>query len=136
MRQLFAAAAILCAACANPGPLVPAGAGSGTTEAKPDRSNLQVVLVSDVDGDGVISYGDFISYTFDAKDWHQLSTACYQDGQLVASALQSTWHFAPIELRSRMYTGGAAECVGELQRLQGGNEHTVALGVTRFAVAE
>ena len=134
MRQLFAAAAILCAACANPGPLVPTGVGGGHTEAKGDRANLQVVLVSDVDGDGAISHGDFISYTFDAKDWHQLSTACYQNGQLVASAFQAPWHFEPIELRSRSYVGGAAACTAELQKFQGGAMRTIAL--TQFTVAE
>lgn len=140
MRQLVSAmaVAILCAACsASEAPVSPSAANGGAAKKNPGSINLQVVFYEngDADGDGVISHGDFITYTFNEDaDWFQLSTACYQDGALVASALQTRQAFLPAQLSSRSWAEGAADCTAELQKFGNNGIRTVAL--ISYAVAE
>jgi hypothetical protein len=119
---VVALVAVFAAACAGSAPSAPtSGAAADSVKKNPSSINLQVVFVDggDVDGDGIISHGDVITYTFDdSANWNQLSTSCRQGGVLVAAAVQSPPQasMAPIELRSRLWVGGAAECIGELQQ--------------------
>lgn len=109
-------------------------------------SSLQPVLVTDADNDGLISYGDTITFTYttsqnDPDNPPRVEFACYQGGKvgdprfLVYSYY--SWDLPPgnrdAQLSSQKWTGGAAGCQARLYLLAGAKTKTLA--TTKFTVA-
>lgn len=111
----------------------------GKGKKKPDAALLSaedfvLVLVDDANGDGVPSYADSIAFSVAGNvDWHQIQMACYQDGELVASAWRGYFYNPPILMQSRSWTGGAVQCVAELQQF--GDSGMETLAVLEFAAS-
>jgi hypothetical protein len=107
------------------------GSGGGT---------LAVVLVTDVNGNGMINWGDSVTYTVSttATVYPYVSTQCTQNGVLVLSDSAGyfpsyAWPAAQvIRLATDRWTGGAASCTARLYSMDTGSQ--TILNTITFAV--
>jgi hypothetical protein len=111
-----------------------AGSTSGT-------STLTLVLADDVAGDGVVNWGDTVTFNVStsATSSPQVSLNCYQGSSLVYNA-NAAWYdgnpFAYMQmmkLQSGAWTGGAADCTAKMYYSSG--KRTITLKTLSFHVA-
>jgi hypothetical protein len=124
----ISAVAVLCMALA-PAALAakPGGGGTGGS------SGLSVVMVNDLNGNGLPNYGDTIAFNVSttATTEPHVSVQCYQNGALVYSATAGYYASYPwpwtqdMTLSSNSWTGGAAECTATLYYFSGRKTVTV-----------
>ena len=110
------------------------GGGSSTS------STLTLVLSTDRNGDGDVSWDDTITYDVSttATSSPQVSTDCYQNGVLVLHANAAFYDGNPfaymdyLQLVSGAWTGGAADCSAVMYYSSG--KKTVTLATLDFQV--
>ena len=90
---------------------------------------VAVVLASDVDADGVISWGDWVTYTISttATAYPYVSTSCNQGQTQVLSGSAGFFASYPwpdaqtFDLKTMLWTSGAADCTATLYSNDGGS---------------
>jgi hypothetical protein len=74
-------------------------------------ATMMPVIGKDTDGDGVLSQGDYVKFTFDPPDtrWGQITVTLQQNGQTVLSGSLLPGMIDGLALESGNYTSGAAQ---------------------------
>lgn len=111
------------------------GKGGGDTTSV----TLDVVLVNDGDGDGVIDHSDTITFAFDQTETDEphVDLACRQNGTVVYGANAGyfdgyAWPWTQnMTLESNAWDSGAADCHAELYYF-GRRNKTVTIGTVDF----
>jgi len=100
--------------------------GAGKGKKNPTTSSLTLVMVSDINGDGLPNWSD--SVTFDVsttETWNQVNVTCYQNDVGVFGAVLP---WTPVvTLSSTTWESGAADCTAELIAFAGRKYDTLAL---------
>jgi hypothetical protein len=111
------------------------GNGKGNANIASNGSSIAVALVADNDGDGVVSWGDSVSFDVSTTEtWNQVSLVCSQNGSVVLGAVRIPTAWYPITLSSQSWQSGAADCVATLDQFNGTKVNTIAS--TSFAAGE
>ena len=111
------------------------GGGKGHANLGTNGSTIQATLIADNDADGIISWGDAISFDVSTGEtWNQVSLVCSQNGSVVLGAVRTPIAWDPIILSSRSWQSGAADCVATLDQFNGTKVNTIAS--TSFAAGE
>lgn len=113
--------------------------GGGTTSGS---GSLALVLVADNNANGLPNWNDSITFTVSttATDKPNVSVACYQSNTLVYAA--STGYYASypwpatqiMNLKSEVWTGGAASCTATLSYIDSSGVNSITLGSMSFRV--
>jgi hypothetical protein len=107
-------------------------------------ATLTLVLITDVNGDGVPNHGDTINFAIEPPDtvWAQVTFVAYQpagasekDRQAVASAVQIPTYAYNLTLSSGVWASGAADCVAQLLGYPDHGNKMQVLAELRFTVA-
>ena len=113
-------------------------AGRGGNGGKPGGGGT--VSVVDIDGDGVVNYGDQITFAIQqtATDRPFVALNCYQGAAWVYSKSVGYFPDYPWDqwfvLTAGSWAGGAADCTAKLYTTKDGSRSTI-LATTAFAVA-
>ena len=99
--------------------------GGGTTTT--GGGSLSLVMVADVNGDGLPNWGDTVTFNISttATDQPNVSLTCSQNGVVVYGAVAGFYDSYPwpwtknMSLASQSWTGGAADCVAKLYYFSG-----------------
>lgn len=126
--KLFAALALMLVLA------VPAFAGKPTA----GSSGLRLVMVADVNGDGLPNWGDTVTFAFTqtATSEPHVDLTCSQNGVVVYGATAGFYASYPwpwtvnMTLGSQAWSGGAASCVARLYYFAG--RKTVTLATLQF----
>jgi hypothetical protein len=101
--------------------------GGGSTAT--GGGSLSLVMVADMNGDGLPNWGDTVTFTISttATDQPHVSLTCSQNGVVVYGAQSGFYDGYPwpwtqnMNLASQSWTGGAADCVAKLYYFSGTN---------------
>ena len=99
---------------------------TGKGKKDPTTSSLTLVMVSDINGDGLPNWGDSVTFDVSTTDtWNQVNVTCYQNGVGVFGAVLP---WTPVvTLSSTIWRSGAADCTAELIAFAGRKYDTLAL---------
>ncbi|HEU5257262.1 MAG TPA: hypothetical protein VFU28_14815 [Vicinamibacterales bacterium] len=104
-----------------------AGRGKGHGNIGTPSSAIEPTLVGDYNADGIISWGDAISFDISTTEtWNQVSLVCSQNGSVVLGAVRTPTASYPITLSSQVWQSGAADCVATLDQFNGTKVNTLA----------
>jgi hypothetical protein len=105
---------------------VSAMSGAGKGRKDPTTSSLTLVMVSDINGDGLPNWGDSVTFDVSTTEaWNQVNVTCYQNGVGVFGAVLP---WTPVvTLSSTAWRSGAADCTAELMAFAGRKTDTLAL---------
>lgn len=144
-RIALAAAFIVLALALVPVALAGKGAGgagkpSGGGGSAGGGGSISLVMVTDLNGNGLPNWGDTITYNVStsATSAPQVQTSCYQSGVLVLHADAAFYAGNPfaymdyLQLSSLAWTGGAADCTAVMYYTSG--KKTVTLSTLSFHV--
>jgi len=105
---------------------VSAMSGAGKGKKDPTTSSLTLVMVSDINSDGLPNWGDSVTFDISTTEtWNQVNVTCYQNGVGVFGAVLP---WTPVvTLSSTAWQSGEADCTAELIAFAGRKNDTLAM---------